>query len=57
MWRTLDSAPSGIDVELAVIDHEGEHALTFLAALKGTHWAHAVDEARIGLAVAWLGGR
>ncbi|MBB3593686.1 hypothetical protein FHX08_004089 [Rhizobium sp. BK529] len=42
MWRLVITAPFGEDIELAVIDDEGTHALVFPCQRLPGGWANAV---------------
>ena len=39
-WNSIDTAPHGLDLELAVIDEDGPHALVFPCrrAINGGGW-------------------
>lgn len=54
-WQPIETAPGGIDLELAVLDEEGAHALVFpcrkgvngwvdgdglIVPIRPTHWRH-----------------
>ena len=38
MWTPIASAPSGVDLELAVLESEGVHALAFSCRRQGHAW-------------------
>ena len=43
MWQPISTAPYDLDVELAVIDRDGEHVLIFPCRRKGTDsWIDAL---------------
>lgn len=43
MWKTIASAPEDIDLELAVIDEDGCHALVFPCRRHNGDWIDARD--------------
>jgi hypothetical protein len=47
MWQSVSNAPFDCDVELAVIDTEGEHALVFPCRRVQGGWVHAQTKARM----------
>jgi hypothetical protein len=47
MWQPISSAPFNRDLELAVIDADGEHALAFPARRVANGWINATNERRI----------
>ncbi|RUU21373.1 hypothetical protein EOD10_06810 [Mesorhizobium sp. M7A.T.Ca.TU.009.01.3.2] len=49
MWKPILSAPFGRELELAVFDEDGEHALVF-PCIKGRHgWKHAGTGVRVDI--------
>jgi len=49
MWKPILSAPFGRNLELAVFDDDGEHALVF-PCIRGTDgWKNAATGARIDI--------
>ena len=49
MWKPIPSAPFDCDLELAVLDEDGEHALVF-PCIKGREgWRNAVTGARVDI--------
>ncbi|UDL90653.1 hypothetical protein LGH82_04780 [Mesorhizobium sp. PAMC28654] len=49
MWNPILSAPYGRDLELAVFDEEGEHALIF-PCIKGREgWKNAITGVRVDI--------
>ncbi|WP_342587266.1 hypothetical protein [Mesorhizobium helmanticense] len=49
MWKPILSAPSGRDLELAVFDEDGEHALVFACVKDLKGWRNAVTGARVDI--------
>ena len=49
MWETIASAPFEAELELAVIDEDGEHALVFPCRRIPDGWVNAESGARIGV--------
>ncbi|WP_246679951.1 hypothetical protein [Mesorhizobium sp. B1-1-9] len=47
MWKPILTAPFGRDLELAVIDEDGEHALVFACRRVKEGWANAASGARL----------
>jgi len=47
MWTPISSAPSGIDLELAVVDAEGVHALVFPCLRQAQAWVSRADGAHL----------
>lgn len=48
MWQSVSTAPYNLDLELAVIDRAGEHALVFPCRRTGTDaWIDALTRRRI----------
>ncbi|HHZ09340.1 MAG TPA: hypothetical protein GX405_11250 [Rhizobiales bacterium] len=43
MWKTISSAPADIDLELAVIDEDGCHALVFPCRRRDDVWIDPRD--------------
>lgn len=49
MWKPILSAPFGPDLELAVLDEDGEHALVF-PCIKGRQgWTNAATGVRVDI--------
>lgn len=49
MWKPISSAPFGRELELAVLDEDGEHALVF-PCLKGREsWKNVTTGARVDI--------
>ena len=46
-WRTISTAPIDLDLELAVLDDEGEHALVFPCRRGITGWVKAKTGERV----------
>ncbi len=49
MWKPILSAPFGRDLELAVFDEDGEHALVFACTKVREGWTNALTGARIDI--------
>jgi hypothetical protein len=49
MWEPILSAPFGRDLELAVIDEDGEHALVFACRREKEGWKNAASGARVDI--------
>ncbi|PTE07064.1 hypothetical protein C9427_28600 [Mesorhizobium helmanticense] len=49
MWKQIQSAPFGRDLELAVLDEDGEHALVFACVKDLQGWRNAVTGARVDI--------
>ncbi|MBB6414021.1 hypothetical protein HNQ71_006730 [Mesorhizobium sangaii] len=49
MWKPILSAPFGRNLELAVFDADGEHALVFACRKVRDGWTNAVTGARIDI--------
>ena len=47
MWKPILSAPFGRDLELAVFDEDGEHALVFACRRTKEGWVNAAGGARL----------
>ncbi len=47
MWKPISSAPFGSDLELAVVDRNGEHALVFPCRRILGGWIKAETQERI----------
>jgi hypothetical protein len=47
MWQPVSTAPFDRDLELAVVDHDGAHALVFPCRRILTGWMNATDKQRI----------
>jgi len=47
MWQPISSAPFDRDLQLAVIDADGEHALAFPARRVADGWISAINKQRI----------
>jgi hypothetical protein len=46
-WHSIHTAPLDQDLELAVIDHEGPHALVFPCRKTDSGWIDARTETRV----------
>jgi hypothetical protein len=46
-WQTIDTAPYGLALELAVVDHEGPHALVFPCLRIEGGWSDARKGIRV----------
>jgi hypothetical protein len=49
MWQPIVTAPFDRDLELAVIDHDGPHALVFPCRRVLDGWIKADDEVRVAV--------
>ncbi|TGQ31065.1 hypothetical protein EN859_030595 [Mesorhizobium sp. M00.F.Ca.ET.216.01.1.1] len=49
MWKPISSAPFGRDLELAVFDEDGEHALVFPCTRGKEGWKNAATGARVDI--------
>jgi hypothetical protein len=49
MWQSIASAPFGVDLELAVIDRDGVHALIFPCRRILTGWVKSESPDRVDL--------
>ncbi|MCA0008735.1 hypothetical protein LB567_14185 [Mesorhizobium sp. B264B1A] len=49
MWKPILSAPFGRDLELAVFDEDGEHALVFACRRIKEGWKNAASGARLDI--------
>ncbi|WP_348631755.1 hypothetical protein [Mesorhizobium sp. M1D.F.Ca.ET.234.01.1.1] len=49
MWNPIASAPFGRNLELAVLDEDGLHALVFPCEKSREGWLHAVSGLRIDI--------
>ncbi|KRB15703.1 hypothetical protein ASD99_31625 [Mesorhizobium sp. Root695] len=49
MWNPILSAPFGRDLELAVFDEEGAHALVFPCTRAREGWKNAITGARVDI--------
>lgn len=49
MWNPILNAPFGRDLELAVFDEEGTHALVFPCVRSREGWKHATTGARLDI--------
>ncbi|WP_407067853.1 hypothetical protein [Mesorhizobium sp. M8A.F.Ca.ET.213.01.1.1] len=49
MWKPILSAPFGRDLELAVFDEDGEHALVFACRRVTEGWKNAASGARVDI--------
>jgi hypothetical protein len=49
MWKPILSAPFGPDLELAVFDEDGEHALVFPCIRGREGWKNAATGARVDI--------
>jgi hypothetical protein len=47
MWNSIQSAPFDRELELAVLDEDGEHALVFPCKKAPGGWQNAVSGARV----------
>ena len=47
MWNPISSAPAGLDLELAVIDNDGPHALVFPCRRIAGGWVNAASKERL----------
>lgn len=47
MWQPIATAPYGDELQLAVIDRDGEHCLVFPCRRTADGWLHAATGARI----------
>lgn len=47
MWHPIATAPAGIDLELAVIDSDGAHALVFPCRRIPEGWMNAQSKERL----------
>jgi hypothetical protein len=47
MWQSISSAPFDRDLELAVIDADGEHTLIFACRRVADGWIKAANKQRI----------
>ncbi|MER8375697.1 hypothetical protein [Mesorhizobium sp. M1409] len=49
MWEPISNAPFGRDLELAVFDDEGEHALVFPCTKGREGWKNAATGVRVDI--------
>ncbi|WP_246135899.1 hypothetical protein [Mesorhizobium intechi] len=49
MWKPIQNAPFGRDLELAVLDEDGEHALVFPCQRVGEGWKNVATGARVDI--------
>jgi hypothetical protein len=49
MWKPILSAPFGRDLQLAVFDKDGEHALVFPCIKEGEGWKNASTGTRVDI--------
>jgi hypothetical protein len=49
MWKPILNAPFGRDLELAVLDEDGEHALVFPCRRVGEGWKNVTTGARVDI--------
>jgi hypothetical protein len=49
MWKPIISAPLGRDLELAVLDEDGAHALVFPCVREREGWKNAITGARVDI--------
>ena len=49
MWKPILSAPFGRDLQLAVFDEDGEHALVFPCIKEREGWKNAATGARVDI--------
>lgn len=47
MWKPITTAPFEDELELAVIDRDGEHCLVFPCRRHFDGWSHAITGGRI----------
>ena len=47
MWEPISSAPSDSDIQLAVIDKDGQHALVFPCRRTSDGWMNALTKERL----------
>lgn len=47
MWKSIETAPSNVELELAVIDAEGVHALVFPCRRAPDGWIDARNGRRL----------
>lgn len=47
MWKAIATAPFGSDLELAVIDEDGPHALVFPCRRMPSGWTNALTVERV----------
>ena len=47
MWQDISKAPTDRDLELAVIDRDGEHTLTFPCRRVAGGWVNARSKERV----------
>ena len=47
MWNPITTAPADRDIELAVLDHDGQHALVFPCRRIAAGWMNAVSGERL----------
>lgn len=58
MWNPISSAPSELDLELAVIDNDGPHALVFPCRRIAGGWVNAQSKERLDVRPThWRGWR
>lgn len=49
MWKPISSAPFGRELELAVLDEDGEHALVFPCSKGREGWKNVTTGARVDI--------
>ncbi|TGQ64734.1 hypothetical protein EN829_028835 [Mesorhizobium sp. M00.F.Ca.ET.186.01.1.1] len=49
MWKPIQSAPFSRDLELAVFDEDGEHALVFACRRVNDGWKNTASGARVDI--------
>ncbi|WP_318528576.1 MULTISPECIES: hypothetical protein [unclassified Mesorhizobium] len=49
MWKPIQNAPFGRDLELAVFDEDGEHALVFPCQRMREGWKNMITGARVDI--------
>jgi len=49
MWQPISTAPGDLDLELAVIDAAGEHALVFPCRRTDAGWIDATTKRRVAV--------
>jgi len=49
MWKSILSAPSGRDLQLAVLDEDGEHALVFPCQRVREGWKNVITGAWVDI--------
>lgn len=49
MWKPISSAPLGRELELAVLDEDGEHTLVFPCIKEREGWRNAATRTRVDI--------